>query len=410
MATGGPKRSERPARAARWEFWTLDDRSDARVAIAPPFAAGGGPADHSLADRTANSTVRHMFIVTYGRTGSTLLLGLLNAYDDVRVKGENFNALYYVYRAKAALLAAMRTKASGPSEAFFGAEDIADGDALEAIDSAAREIMRIGVSGERVVGLKEVRYDIPDLEEYIRYLVETFDGSLIVFLTRPSEEVTKSGFWTRVEPRLAASALAYLDREFTRIAMALPESCVEIRYQNLVEPGDALGRLLARLGLPWDDERIAGVLATKHSYEPRSTFFASGKSIAIRSREELGKAFADCWFDGQQISRGADQLSGALLCRNPGDRVQCVQIVRLGEDAAAPVSVGRADLASPKMEKKHPDWPAAGNCRFEIALPSEQGFYQIVAELPEARTVLGNLIVGEQRPTRDYFALPAGQD
>ena len=34
---------------------------------------------------------RTVNIVTYGRSGSTLLMGLLNAIDGYRIRGENFN-------------------------------------------------------------------------------------------------------------------------------------------------------------------------------------------------------------------------------------------------------------------------------------------------------------------------------
>jgi hypothetical protein len=49
------------------------------------------------------TSFRHAFIVTYGRTGSTVLMSLLNASGRTRIFGENYGYLYGLYRSLATL-------------------------------------------------------------------------------------------------------------------------------------------------------------------------------------------------------------------------------------------------------------------------------------------------------------------
>jgi hypothetical protein len=42
---------------------------------------------------------RLSFVVTYGRSGSTLLQGLLNSIPRYCIRGENYNAMFYMFRA-----------------------------------------------------------------------------------------------------------------------------------------------------------------------------------------------------------------------------------------------------------------------------------------------------------------------
>lgn len=46
----------------------------------------------------------HILIITYGRSGSTLLMSLLNTVDGVLIAGENYNVCLHLFRAYKALL------------------------------------------------------------------------------------------------------------------------------------------------------------------------------------------------------------------------------------------------------------------------------------------------------------------
>ncbi|MDM4723512.1 hypothetical protein QTQ03_29485 [Micromonospora sp. WMMA1363] len=65
-----------------------------------------------------------VFIVTYARSGSTLLAGILNSLPGYRICGENYNALYRLYQADTAIAKACdRYSGDGylvPQNAWYG--------------------------------------------------------------------------------------------------------------------------------------------------------------------------------------------------------------------------------------------------------------------------------------------------
>ena len=108
------------------------------------------------------SDLRYLFVVTYGRSGSTLVQGLLNTLPGVLVRGENNLYVLPLFRAKA--LAESHARKYGKarsrkvSSAFYG---------LHALDpglfvSSARELVirqllgPVDPASVQVLGFKEV--------------------------------------------------------------------------------------------------------------------------------------------------------------------------------------------------------------------------------------------------------------
>ena len=114
---------------------------------------------------------RYVFVVAYGRSGSTLVQGLLNTMPRTVVAGENNLYVLYVYRA----LAAMREfrqqhKRHGmkePTTAFYRLGRIRRGPFVQAMN----DIVTAGIIGRDdpraydVVGFKEVRWYLIEPEE-----------------------------------------------------------------------------------------------------------------------------------------------------------------------------------------------------------------------------------------------------
>ena len=71
--------------------------------------------------------MKYTLIVTHGRTGSTLLQGILNAIDGWHIKGENHNFAYGLYLSIQALTKSseMRLKSdpSSPTSPWFGIKE-----------------------------------------------------------------------------------------------------------------------------------------------------------------------------------------------------------------------------------------------------------------------------------------------
>ena len=73
---------------------------------------------------------RHLFVITYGRSGSTLLQGLLNSIDGMLIRGENNNVVVNLFQAHAALSLTKKKfikDTRAPTAAWFGAGQIDGG-------------------------------------------------------------------------------------------------------------------------------------------------------------------------------------------------------------------------------------------------------------------------------------------
>lgn len=119
------------------------------------------------------------FIVTYGRSGSTLLQGILNAIDGYCIRGENDSTLFHLFCAVDAVARTRavhtRLTATMPIDPWFGANDLDEATLSARLSSAFLEACLRPPERCRCTGFKEIRYlrpDIPDelFEPYLRFL------------------------------------------------------------------------------------------------------------------------------------------------------------------------------------------------------------------------------------------------
>src|SRR5688572_12425519 len=98
----------------------------------------------------------YVFVVSYGRSGSTLLMGLLNAIPGYRIRGENYNTLYRLYQADAAVAKACEkfagTEDLSPQSSWYGTPRIrAHGYRADLIAAFVNNVLR-PERGDRVLG------------------------------------------------------------------------------------------------------------------------------------------------------------------------------------------------------------------------------------------------------------------
>ena len=168
---------------------------------------------------------KFIFIISIGRSGSTALQSLLNAYDKVLIRGENNNFLYYTMLANQALI---MPQGPGPEKGCVPeATKPWYGINYYDVEMHRRYIKRLTVKfllGEHkkesidYLGFKEIRYfefinrqsklarydklltgygtnRELKLEGLLLFLHETFKRSHFILLQRKPEEICKSGWW-----------------------------------------------------------------------------------------------------------------------------------------------------------------------------------------------------------------------
>ena len=216
---------------------------------------------------------KHVFIVTYGRSGSTLLSGLLNMIPGALVRGENHGALNHIYRAvrmvERTLAQPRRPDDRVPTEPWFGASEVDPATFKEALVNSFISNVLAPPPGVELLGFKEIRYRLADFTEaefldFIAFLGEAFERPCVIFNVRRHRDVAKSAWWKN-EPR-AHAELAELDRRFRAAADRYPDMTTWIDYDRIILDPTSLRSLYDFLGVLFDEAAVRRVMATRHSY------------------------------------------------------------------------------------------------------------------------------------------------
>jgi hypothetical protein len=214
----------------------------------------------------------YVFIVTYGRSGSTLLQSVLNGIPGYCIRGENNNALVPLVASWRALiesepLGGWRKAAivSPPDDPHYGAELIrpsAYGRALA--DLFVRDILNLP-DETRVGGFKEIRFfvDPAMFRPTMRFLHEFFPRARIVFNTRDHAAVARSGWWARMDPARVSAQLKGAETLFDSYLDAHPDRAIRLCYDDYNGNPEGLRPLFDFLGEPFDAGRVAARLAQR---------------------------------------------------------------------------------------------------------------------------------------------------
>ena len=151
--------------------------------------------------------LRHVFVMTYGRSGSTLLMGILNSIPGWLLRGENRHAMRHLYDFHRSGLAERArvdpARASQPTHPWFGIEAFPEAASLQHIRSLAEATLLRPEHDTRVTGYKEIRWYDEDLPDYVEFLRQVFPGARFVVNTRNLEDVAASNYWTHKDDPLA---------------------------------------------------------------------------------------------------------------------------------------------------------------------------------------------------------------
>lgn len=217
---------------------------------------------------------RSVLIISYGRSGSTLLQGMLNSIDGVLVRGENANVFYSLFEAYETLSVAARKhrRAQMPNAPWFGIGQVDFKQLMEGFRHVARTIVlsdRNDDEGVACFGFKEVRYhEVGErLTEYLKFLELLFPEPAFLFLTRDLGDVLKSGWWKERDPDEVRRGLSETEDRFAAFAEDR-RNCFQLTYQDMVARTDRLRAMFDFLGAPYRPDVLDIVLTTPHSYNP----------------------------------------------------------------------------------------------------------------------------------------------
>lgn len=223
-----------------------------------------------------------VFVVTYGRSGSTLTQAILNSIPGYVIRGENGNLLYFFAKAahlvetdrmhvirredikkevedRSAYLKAFLGTALDP---WAGVENINPTDFRLSLMNLFVEKVLCPPKGCRVTGFKEIRFhQDPDFfHPYLSIVKNTFPGAKFIFQTRNHEDVARSGWWAKQPKEKVLSTLSSAEHLFEQFANKNKQVCFKIEYENYIRNREFLEDLFVFLGEEYDAKRVADVL------------------------------------------------------------------------------------------------------------------------------------------------------
>jgi hypothetical protein len=212
-----------------------------------------------------------VFIVTYGRSGSTLLQGILNSIPGYVIRGENGDSLYSLFAYFNTLDKAHREHTDPakkspdtPSHPWFGINQFSPETTLALLRSLVLASLLQPPAGTRVTGFKEIRWVHSNWRPYADFLIRLFPRARFIINTRDHTDVLASKWWKDRE-----NGAAILDRaevQFAELEAAYPNRTYRVHYNDYTADSSSLEGMFKWLGEPFDKDRVDDVLTRKHSY------------------------------------------------------------------------------------------------------------------------------------------------
>lgn len=328
---------------------------------------------------------KHVLIITYGRTGSTLLQGLLNTIDGCIVRGENLNfclGLYHSYQSLQVLIQEKPTDTES-TQAFFGAHLVNE----ESFLYDARNLLKrqLSISSDtKTWGFKEIRYtpetnlkDIHgkyDLGGYLSFLEKLLPNCAFVFLTRKHSDVIDSAFWKEKNVEKALSWITDFEKQAMQWSLK-KSNCIWIDYENIKQVSAGLKQLFDFLGAEFDPETVKKTLSTEHSYGNKAANIAASRENIQRDKSQLLHITTSphplidlAYIDNQEsgillINNRTQSFGGVVVLNADVKNADEYKIILKLNDKDIIADWG---IESPLAEKEHPKNINAKKARFKF--------------------------------------------
>lgn len=225
-------------------------------------------AEGDVASGRDRADLSYLFVVTYGRSGSTLLQGILSATPGVMIRGENGGVLQQLFhfhdtvRHHRERLA--RTDPLPPSHPWWGIDGYPDATALRDMRILMLDTVLRPAPDTRVVGFKEITWLPERLPEFLEFVAAVFPGARFVLNTRDHASVAESKWWARHPDAL--TEIQAMEKQYVAALDALGDRAYRVHYDDYVADPAVLRGLFEWLGEDFDEGRVRAVMDVRHSY------------------------------------------------------------------------------------------------------------------------------------------------
>jgi Sulfotransferase family len=208
---------------------------------------------------------KYLFIITFGRTGSTLLQKLLCTIPGYYIAGENHDAIYGLYHSykQSKLVKEKHGYAHlGSDHPWHGGHAIEPGAYGEALINAFVAHVINPPRSAKTIGFKEIRYlsHLDELGEILDFMMAFFPGSRFIVNSRSASATGKSGWWADADQEKLASNIAAFDQMSDRYCTANPERFLKVHYEEWTANVHALQPVYQWLDESFDARDVQSIL------------------------------------------------------------------------------------------------------------------------------------------------------
>lgn len=206
-----------------------------------------------------------IFIVTYGRSGSTLLQRILQTIPGSCIRGENhgaINALYRLYaraRSTRDFFGHTETRECDP---WYGADLVQPEEFARGIVQAFIAHVLCPPKGTRWLGFKEIRYSGlgDEFADCMDFILSSFPNAFLVFNTRSADAVAKSGWNAREAEDKVKQMVSRMDDRFSEFQVQNPERTFIAHHEKTISEPAYLRGLFEAVDEPFDLDGISAIL------------------------------------------------------------------------------------------------------------------------------------------------------
>lgn len=210
----------------------------------------------------------YIFVLTYGRSGSTLLQGVLNSIPGVQIRGENAATLRHLFHAWNAARVAHDTyaldrhKVTSP---WYGATFIdLDWYGRDLAATFIRNVLRPSPNAT-TVGFKEIRYGLalPSLLDEVAFIRRFFPKSAFIVNTRDIEATVESNI--RARHAVTREKIEASDQVLRELVTRGGHDIHHVHYDDYRGDANALRPMFDFLGTVFDSGVVQSVFDRRHS-------------------------------------------------------------------------------------------------------------------------------------------------
>lgn len=248
------------------------------------------------------SRFKSVYVVTYGRSGSTMLLGYLNLLPGFDIRGENYQFSLPMWKMFSRIQETAQLKYRNrhlPESAWYGTQKFN-------VETLRRDIYRLMMNQfyptqriPKTMGFKEIRWwqikPATDVVSQVEWLTSIRPPSAVIFLTRDLEAVFNSGFWVKT-PEAKRVPLQNRLREFEEIMKTYvadnPDSAIHLTHEGFLKDENVRKQLHDFLGVKYSPHYMERALSVNYSPGPKR-HVAAKAAAESESAELLEEALED---------------------------------------------------------------------------------------------------------------------